>query len=73
MSRYDRIVNGGVLVVLAHNALWVLVIPSFPTVDGWPHLHTARMLMYGTLGDVYYPNEGMVPIRLLTAALPSIV
>ncbi len=64
MSRYDRIVNGGVLVVLALNALWVLVIPSFPTVDGWPHLHTARMLMDGTLGDVYCPNEGMVPNRM---------
>lgn len=64
MSRTDRIVNLGIPVILALNAVWVLVIPSFPTLDGWTHLHTARILMDGSLGDVYCPNEGPVPNRV---------
>jgi len=73
-------IQRGVVLVLFLNAIWILTIPSFPTLDGWTHLHTARMLFAGLPDGVYCHNPGMVPNRVghlllgvLQLALPGLI
>lgn len=75
-----RWVHIGILGTLLLNALWILGVPCFPTLDGWTHLHTARMMLQGLPDGVYCPNPDMVPNRAghlvlagLQIALPPLV
>ena len=43
------------------NALWMLWIPCFPTMDGMMHLQTAHMLFDGAPQGVYCENPAPVP------------
>lgn len=52
------------LIMLLWNASWVVRTPAFPTLDGWTHLHTARMLVDGQTGGLYCPTPGLVPNQL---------
>ncbi|MBK8499752.1 MAG: hypothetical protein IPL52_13285 [Flavobacteriales bacterium] len=69
-----------VLLSIVFNALWVLLPPAFPTLDGWAHLQTARILMDGPDGTFFCHNPGVVPNRLgycvlglLQMALPGLL
>jgi hypothetical protein len=69
MQVWTERINLGIMVL---NGIWILTIPSFPTLDGWTHLHTARMLSDGQYGQLFCANEGLVPNQLghwLLAAL----
>lgn len=63
-QRVDRLVHWGILFVLFLNAIWILTVPSFPTLDGWTHSHTARMLMQGPSEGIFCENPGIVPNRV---------
>lgn len=63
-ARTAHYLHWGILVAFLLNALWILWIPSFPTLDGWTHLHTARMLFEGAPAGVYCPNPEVVPNRV---------
>lgn len=76
----ERILHWCILGAFLLNAIWVLWIPCFPTLDGWSHLHTARMLFEGAPADIYCPNPGSVPNRVghlllgaLQVVLPALV
>lgn len=43
------------------NAVWILWIPCFPTMDGMMHLQTAHMLFEGAPAGVYCVNPAPVP------------
>lgn len=80
MSLQERVVQVGLLVALLWNALWVVATPAFPTLDGWTHLHTARMLFDGGTGDLYCATPGLVPnwmghgvLGVLQLLLPAMV
>lgn len=64
MERIHPWIERGILGLMVLNGLWILTIPSFPTLDGWTHLHTARMLMDGQFGQLYCENPGMVPNQM---------
>jgi hypothetical protein len=73
---YARSLHRAILAILTLNALWVLTVPSFPTLDGWSHLHTARMLLHGPPEGVFCSNPGIVPNRIghgILAALQVIL
>jgi hypothetical protein len=53
-----------ILGIMVLNGVWILAIPSFPTLDGWTHLHTARMMAAGRYGQLYCENPGMVPNQM---------
>lgn len=75
-ERTERLSHWLILLLLLVNALWILWIPAFPTLDGWTHLHTARMLFEGAPEGVYCTNPGMVPNRvghLLLGALQYVL
>ncbi len=63
-QRIDRLVHWGILLVLLLNAVWILTVPSFPTLDGWTHANTARMLMEGPVDGIFCSNPGIVPNRV---------
>lgn len=78
--RLERASNFLVLLAIVLNALWVLLPPAFPTLDGWAHLQTARILVDGPDGTFFCHNPGVVPNRLgycalglLQAALPGLL
>ncbi|MEZ4791422.1 MAG: hypothetical protein R2811_15605 [Flavobacteriales bacterium] len=62
------------------NALWILWIPCFPTMDGMMHLQTAHMLFEGAPAGVYCENPAPVPnvlghyiIGLLDMVFPALL
>lgn len=61
MERSQPWIERLILGVIVLNGLWILSIPSFPTLDGWTHLHTARMLSDGQYGQIFCSNSGLVP------------
>ncbi|MBL7952533.1 MAG: hypothetical protein JNM62_12535 [Flavobacteriales bacterium] len=63
-ERTERLLHWGILAAFFVNALWVIWIPSFPTLDGWSHLHTARMLFDGPPEGVFCANPDIVPNRV---------
>lgn len=63
-ERTERLLHWGILAVFFMNALWIIWIPSFPTLDGWSHLHTARMLFDGPPEGVFCANPDIVPNRV---------
>ncbi len=75
-ARTERLLAWAIGSLMALNAMWVLWIPAFPTLDGWTHLHTARMLFEGAPEGVYCENPGMVPNRvghLILGALQTVL
>lgn len=79
-ARTERLLAWAIGSLIALNALWVLWIPAFPTLDGWTHLHTARMLFEGAPEGVYCENPGLVPNRVghiilgvLQTVLPGLI
>lgn len=64
MALMQRIGLGALVLVVVWNASWVVRTPAFPTLDGWTHLHTARMLLDGQTGGLYCPTPGLVPNQL---------
>lgn len=71
-TRTERHLHWGLIAAFLLNALWILWIPSFPTLDGWTHLHTARMLFDGVPDGVFCPNPGIVPNRVGHLALGAL-
>lgn len=76
----DRMLNWALPAILLFNGLWVVMVPAFPTLDGWAHLQTARMLFGAPTGDVFCSNPGIVPNRtghlllgLLQLVLPGLL
>ncbi len=63
-QRTDGLLHWGILAAFLVNALWIIWIPSFPTLDGWSHLHTARMLFDGPPEGVFCANPDIVPNRM---------
>lgn len=68
------------LALIAMGPVAILLAPAFPTLDGWAHLQTARMLWNGPDGVVFCPNPAPVPnqlghwlLALLQAILPGLV
>ena len=76
----QRLMRWGIPGIFLVSAAWMLWIPSFPTLDGWTHLHTARLLFEGHEDGVYCSNPAMVPNRVghlvlgaLQVILPTLV
>ncbi|MGV3637819.1 MAG: hypothetical protein ACO1NQ_09255, partial [Flavobacteriales bacterium] len=79
-ARTERLLAWAIGSLMLLSAAWVLWIPAFPTLDGWTHLHTARMLFDGAPETVYCENPGLVPNRVghlilgaIQTVLPSLV
>lgn len=53
-----------ILGIMVLSGLWILTVPSFPTLDGWTHLHTARMLSDGQYGQLFCSNTGPLPNQM---------
>ncbi len=60
----QRLIRWGISGIFLLSSVWILWIPSFPTLDGWTHLHTARLLFDGHDDGVYCSNPAMVPNRI---------
>ncbi|HRH70415.1 MAG TPA: hypothetical protein PLB89_12985 [Flavobacteriales bacterium] len=76
----QRLMLWGIPAVLFLSAVWMMWTPSFPTLDGWTHLHTSRLLFDGHDDGVYCSNPAMVPNRVghlvlgaLQLVLPALV
>ncbi|WKZ66036.1 MAG: hypothetical protein QY325_14855 [Flavobacteriales bacterium] len=80
MALRTRWVNLLIALAFLGSAAWVVVIPFFPSLDGWTHLYTARMLFEGIPEGVFCRNPGLVPnagghmaLGALAQVLPPLV